>query len=122
MEAVAQLRAAAARRAGDRDRPLTRLPGAGALALRGCREQPPFVGDSLEMLRAAVLEPNPRSGDEIFDCAGHEHFPGAGEGSDARGDVDRDPADVVVHELDLAGVQADAYLQAERAGGIRGRP
>src|SRR5256885_7845721 len=27
-----------------------------ALPLRGCCEQPPFVGDSLEMLRAAVLE------------------------------------------------------------------
>jgi hypothetical protein len=34
-----------------------------ARALRGCREHPPFVGDSLEMFRAAVNETNPRSGD-----------------------------------------------------------
>ena len=87
----------------------------------GCREQPPFVGDSLEPLRAAVRERDPRSGDEILDGARDEHFAPRGERSYAGRDMDRDAADVLVHQLDLAAVQADPHLQAEGARRLRDR-
>ena len=67
------------------------------------------------MLLAAVIKPNPRPGNEILDGAGDEHLPRGGEGSDARRDVDRDPPDVLLHQLDLAAMEADAHLQAEGA-------
>jgi hypothetical protein len=35
--------------------------------------------------------------------------------------VDRDPADVLLDQLDLAGVQADAHLHPEGAGRLRDR-
>src|SRR6476619_4821739 len=89
-------------------------------ALRGaCREQPPFVRDPFELLRAAVNERNPRSGDEILDRAGDQHLPWAGQGSDPSSDVDRDPPDVLVHDLDLPAVEPDANLQADGAGTLR---
>ena len=42
--------------------------------LRGHREQPPFVGESLQHLGSPVHERNARSGKEILDGARDEHF------------------------------------------------
>src|SRR5581483_1112157 len=91
------------------------------LLIRGRGEQPPFVRDSLESFDAAVHEPDLRSGDQVPDGAGDEHFAGGGEGPDAGRDVDRDPADVAVHQLDLAAVHADPHLHALGAGRLHDR-
>src|SRR3954452_16456786 len=82
---------------------------------RPCSKQPPLIGDPLERPRPAVLERDAGTGDEVADRARHEHLAGSGQGSDARGDVDGDAADVVAHQLDLAGVDPDPHLQPRRA-------
>src|SRR5262245_58348562 len=91
------------------------------MRLRRRREQPPIVGDALELMRTAVGEADPRPGDEILHGARDEHLARAGQGSDARGDMDGDPADVLAEQLDLTAVQADANLQTERAGSLGDR-
>src|SRR4051794_17770537 len=79
------------------------------------REDRPRLGHALEGVRARVAEAQPGADDERRDRARDEHLVGAGQGGDARGDVDGQAADVVLPALDLAGVQAGAH--AEAAGG-----
>lgn len=54
---------------------------------------------------AAIGELEPGAHDEILDRARDEHLARPCEGSDARSDVDGDPFDARLGELDLAGVQ-----------------
>src|SRR5829696_2463168 len=93
-------------------------PGEAGRSLWSRREKSPLVGDSPKPLLAAVHEPDPRPGNEVLDRARDEHFARGGEACDARRDVDRDPADVPIHQLDLAGVEADPVLEAQGAGGL----
>ena len=89
----------------------------GRLGLDG--EDPPRSGDAFEVVLAAVGEGPARADDEVADGAADEHFARCGEAADARADVDREAADVVVGEqLAFAGVQTGADLQTELADAV----
>src|ERR671937_1457999 len=64
---------------------------------------------------AAVREDEPRADDEILDRASHEHITGFRLRGDTSADVDGEAANRCSVELDLAGVDADPYVEAERA-------
>jgi hypothetical protein len=66
-------------------------------------------------MRSAILESNARPCDEVFDGVRHEDLTGTGRRGDARSDVDRDAADLLTDDLALAGMQAAADLQVQRA-------
>src|SRR5436305_15314364 len=85
---------------------------ASAAGRRG--EQLPAVWDALELVFAAIGEGDPRARDEVPDRARDEHLPFAGVFADARGDVDCDAADVVAHDLTLAGVNPGANPNSVR--------
>src|SRR5207302_1218823 len=72
----------------------------------------PLPGDALQRPGAAIDAHHLRAGDELADGAGDEDLPGAGLGGDAGAEVDGDTADLAVHELDLAGVETGADLEA----------
>src|SRR5581483_11262719 len=107
---------------------------AGALPLshaRGCiessvrsagnREEPPAVGHSFELMFAAVLEAQAGPGDDALHRLRDEHLAGTRHAPDPRGDVDGDAADVVPHDLDLAGVETDARLEAHALHAVHDR-
>src|SRR5438128_12682212 len=75
-------------------------------------EEPPFPGDALQEMRAAVLEDNPRTGHQVFDGARGEHLTCARQSGDPRANVDCKPADVVAHPLALTGVHARSDFEA----------
>jgi hypothetical protein len=64
---------------------------------------------------AALLELDPRAGDEILDRARDEHLSRARERGHARTRVDRDSFQLLADELALAGVETRPDLQAQRA-------
>ena len=68
-------------------------------------------------MRTTVVEVDPRACHQVLDRAGDEDLAGAGKGSHPCPDVHRNSANLVVHELDLASVQAGAHLKAERSDG-----
>jgi hypothetical protein len=67
-----------------------------ALCLDG--EQSPCCGDAFELVLAAVGQGLIGSYDEIPDGAAHEDFARTGEAANARTDVHREAADVVILE------------------------
>ena len=75
-------------------------------------EVPP-VGDALQLVLAGVLERETGAGDKVFDRGGDQHLGRTGHRADASPDVDGDTLDAFIGELDLAGVDARADLQAE---------
>src|SRR5215472_11685728 len=62
------------------------------------------VGDALELVLAGVLKHQPRARSEVFHRGTHQNLPRVGERADPRADVDRQAADAVTGEFDLAGV------------------
>ncbi len=70
---------------------------------------------------AAFAEAEPRAGDEILDGARDEHFSGPRRLRDPGADVDCDPADLAVHHLALARVQAGAHVEAQVANTLGDR-
>jgi hypothetical protein len=74
-------------------------------------------------LESAVLEAKAGAGDQVLDGAGHQDLTRPGGGRDAGADVDGEPGDLVVPELDLPGVQAGPDREPERghAAGDRAR-
>jgi hypothetical protein len=66
------------------------------------------------MVLAAVLEADPRAGNQVLDGARHEDFAGPGKGRDAGADGNPDPHDLAVADLELAGLQAGTDLEADR--------
>src|SRR5262249_26868670 len=85
------------------------------------REEPPLAGDSLELRDAAVLELDPRPGDEDLDRARHEHLARLRARGDARARVHRDSGNLAVDDLALACVEAGAHVDAELANGFGNR-
>ena len=79
----------------------------------GRSEDLPLVGDALQGVRSTIDEVEPRTGNEISDGARDEHVARAGEGKDARGDVDAGPGYAVAAALDLAGVKARSHLETQ---------
>src|SRR4029077_20638749 len=78
------------------------------------RVQAPRVWDTLELMCAAVIEGDARSGGQVFDGLRDEHLGRPGERADTRADCNGDPCDIVSVELDLAGVKACSDLDPER--------
>ena len=68
---------------------------------------------ALQLALAAVLEGDARAGHEVLDGSRHEHLARAGGGSDARSGVDGDSRRLPGDDFALAGVNADANLEAE---------
>src|SRR5262245_27018638 len=75
----------------------------------------PAVRDALELVLAPVLEHEPGPGNQVLHGLGHEHLRGARLGRDSGADRHGDPADLPVHQLALAGVDAGPDLDAEFA-------
>src|SRR5207245_1646106 len=72
-------------------------------------------------MRAAVLEDDPRTGDQVLDRARGEDLAGAGQSSDTRTDVHGKAADVVAHAFALTRVEAGSDLEAGLAEAIADR-
>src|SRR6266566_8903100 len=95
------------------------LPLPSSAALNG--EQAPLARNALELRCAPVAEGDSGACDEVPDRARDDHLAGAGLRCDPRADVDRDPADLGVHALALAGVQPGPHLDAEIADALGDR-
>src|SRR5262245_30843560 len=88
---------------------------------RGGRIGVPFTWHPFEAAPAAVCEDEPRADDEVPDRARHEHITWFRLGHDTGSDVDGETANRCSVELDLAGVDADAHIEAESAGVVADR-
>src|SRR5947207_3157402 len=84
-------------------------------------EQPPGSGHAPEFVVALVEEFDVRTGDEVSDGPGHEHFASRSAGRNTLPDVNRDPCDVVTAHFDLPGVHTGSNLDANRMDGIADR-
>src|SRR5258708_1594620 len=78
----------------------------------------PRLANPLQLAHAAVGELEPGSGDEILDGARGQDLAGLGERANASRQVDRDAAYVLADQLDLAAVQSDADVEADRPGRV----
>ena len=97
----------------------------GASGEPGDLEQAPFARDAPQRVGPAVGEPDGRTDHEILDRARHQHPALTCKCHDARGNVDRDPCDLSVLDLDLAAVQPRPNLDPQRADrrrDLRGTP
>src|SRR3990170_4996638 len=72
----------------------------------------PLLGHALERLDAAVGKGDVEAGREGLDGLGGDHLAGPGLGHEPRGDVHGDAAYLTPAQLDLAGVDARADLDA----------
>ena len=77
------------------------------------RVAPPRLVDTLELLLTGFGEGETRPGDEVLHSARHHGLVRAGQARDTGGDVDSDAGDVVLADLDLAGVEAGANGEVE---------
>ena len=91
-------------------------------ALSADGEEAPLARDALQRRDAAILELEPRAGDEVFHGARDEHLARVGLRRDARADVHGDARDLAVRELDLARVQPGTNVETERPHAIRRSP
>jgi hypothetical protein len=64
-------------------------------------------------VRAAVLELDPRAGDEILDGSRDEHLARPRSARHSRSDVDGQPGDLLPDALALAGVDPRPHLETE---------
>jgi len=85
------------------------------------RMDPPLPRDALQLVAAALLEPEARARLGVHDRARHQHFARPGERGHAGSDVNGQAADVPLLELDLAHVEAAPYLEAELADRVPDR-
>src|SRR5262245_9269923 len=83
--------------------------------------QPPLSRNALQLVGAALVELDSRTGHEVLDRGGDEHFTRLGERGDPRSRRDRDPAELAVDALELAGVEAGPHLEPERADRVANR-
>src|SRR5271166_7084241 len=79
------------------------------------REQRPAAGNTLELVKAPVLERERPAHDGAEHRARHEHLTGTGEIGYTRGDVDGHAAEVLADQLTLARVHSHADLHSELA-------
>src|SRR5438067_11934507 len=77
--------------------------------------EPPLARHALQLVDAAVLEPEPGAGDEILDRPRDQHLAGTGAAGEPRADVDGKAGDLAVGHLALAGVDSRPHLEAEAA-------
>ncbi len=62
----------------------------------------PWIGDALQLVLPPVLEYEAGTRDEVLHRGGDEHFVSSCERCNPSPDVDGDPTDFVVDDLDLA--------------------
>src|SRR5437016_11105048 len=77
-----------------------------------CKETP-CLRNTLELVFASILELEPRAADEILHRARNEHLAGSRHRRDTCADRDRDPRDLAVAHLALAGVESCSDLDLE---------
>src|SRR5438093_1671998 len=77
----------------------------------------PAVGDTLQLVRASIIEGHARADDEIPHGARNENFARACQRAHAGRDVHGDPTDVFASKFHLAGVQARPDLDPELLDG-----
>ena len=75
-------------------------------------EEPPLAGYTLQLVKASVIELQPRADDKVAQCARYEDFAGSGKRGHAGADVDTDATDVIASDLTLAGVQSGTHFDA----------
>src|ERR671915_2352675 len=75
-------------------------------------EQLPGVAEALQCVGPAVLQVDAGAGDQVPDGSRDQHLAGPGGGHDPGAEVDGDPADVVVAQLELPGVDPGPDLDA----------
>src|ERR687888_1229022 len=78
-------------------------------------KEPPLPRHALQLVRAAVLELEPRPRDEVLHGARDEHFARRRSVGHARADVHRNPPQLPAVELALARVDAGPDVEAEVA-------
>jgi hypothetical protein len=71
------------------------------------------AGGAFQFRDLAFFEVEVRSGDEVSDGGGDEHFTGACFGCDAGADVDCEARELSADEFALAGMQAASDLEVE---------
>jgi len=81
----------------------------------GERVHAPRVLEALEQVTAAVAEAQRRAQHELLDRARDEDLARPGQTDDAGAEVHRDPGQVAVDPAALAGVDAGAQLESQRA-------
>src|SRR5215471_10762598 len=80
-------------------------------------KEAPLAGHAGERVIAAILEPQPRAGDQILDGPRNQHLAPGGARGHLRARLDRDAADAIVSDFAFAGVEADADVGAEPGRG-----
>lgn len=78
--------------------------------------QSPLVWYAAQRVRAAVLEADAGSEDELLDRVGHEHLARTGQRPHPGGDVDGETAQVRSDHFHLAGVDAGPRVEPGLAG------
>jgi hypothetical protein len=73
-----------------------------------------FLGQTAEPMNAAVFEGETRPGHQIANRFGYDGFTGAGGGGDPGRDVNRDAADLIAFQVNLADMDTAAHGQTER--------
>ena len=82
----------------------------------------PTVGDALQLVLAGVLEREPEPATRSFTVEDTSTSEGSASAIDPGADVDRDTANVLTDEFDLAGVDPGTDLEAERLDIARRSP
>ena len=77
------------------------------------REQPPQAGDALQLVRPAIVEGEPGTGDEVANGLRDEDLARPGLRGDPGTDRDSDSRDLSVEQLALARMDPGADLEAE---------
>src|SRR5262245_43083866 len=125
--AVAFTKTLAADPAQSADRTAQRQPRATSATTKGPprsglsdvrRKQAPAVRNALELVLAALVEPDAGARDEILDRAGDQDFVGTRQGTDASGDVDGETGEIVGADFALSRVQARSHIDPEGLGGF----
>src|SRR5207248_10552483 len=81
----------------------------------------PLSPHALERVLAAIVQPDAGAGDEIPDGSRDENFARLREGCNSRPDMDRNAADLVLHEFALPCMKPRADLEAELANAVPNR-
>jgi hypothetical protein len=86
------------------------------------REQPPALGEPLELAHSQVDEPQPASSHELADRGTDHHLPGSGLAHHPCRQVHPDPGHRIPVELHLSGMQSGADLDRQRRQRRQRRP
>src|SRR5438045_3006801 len=81
----------------------------------------PLSPHALERVLAAIVQPDAGAGDEIPDGSRDENFARLREGCNSRPNMDRNAADLVLHEFALPCMKPRADLEAELANAVPNR-